>query len=50
MVGAIGILGSPGGDKDEACAQAGVASIKDYVLQAHGHAVIRACMSLSNAQ
>jgi uncharacterized protein GlcG (DUF336 family) len=29
VVGALGISGSPGGDKDEACAQAGVVSIKD---------------------
>jgi len=29
IVAALGIGGSPGGDKDEACAQAGVASIKD---------------------
>jgi uncharacterized protein GlcG (DUF336 family) len=29
VVAALGIGGSPGGDKDEACAQAGVASIKD---------------------
>jgi uncharacterized protein GlcG (DUF336 family) len=28
IVGALGVSGSPGGDKDEACAQAGVASIK----------------------
>src|SRR5229473_3728618 len=29
FVGALGVSGSPGGDKDEACAQAAVASIKD---------------------
>jgi uncharacterized protein GlcG (DUF336 family) len=29
IVAAVGVSGSPGGDKDEACAQAGVASIKD---------------------
>jgi uncharacterized protein GlcG (DUF336 family) len=29
VVAALGVSGSPGGDKDEACAQAGVASIKD---------------------
>ena len=29
VVGALGVSGSPGGDKDETCAQAGVASIKD---------------------
>jgi uncharacterized protein GlcG (DUF336 family) len=28
VVGALGVSGSPGGDKDEACAQAGVTSIK----------------------
>ena len=28
VVAALGVSGSPGGDKDEACAQAGVASIK----------------------
>jgi len=28
IVAALGVSGSPGGDKDEACAQAGVASIK----------------------
>jgi uncharacterized protein GlcG (DUF336 family) len=29
VVAALGVSGSPGGDKDEACAQAGVASIKE---------------------
>jgi uncharacterized protein GlcG (DUF336 family) len=29
VVAALGVGGSPGGDKDEACARAGVASIKD---------------------
>jgi uncharacterized protein GlcG (DUF336 family) len=29
VIGALGVSGSPGGDKDEACAQAGVASIND---------------------
>jgi uncharacterized protein GlcG (DUF336 family) len=29
VVGALGVSGSPGGDKDEACAQAGVVSITD---------------------
>jgi uncharacterized protein GlcG (DUF336 family) len=29
VVGALGVSGSPGGEKDEACAQAGVASIKN---------------------
>lgn len=29
LVGAIGVSGAPGGDKDEACAKAGVAAIQD---------------------
>jgi uncharacterized protein GlcG (DUF336 family) len=29
IIGALGVSGSPGGDKDEACAQAGVASIRE---------------------
>jgi uncharacterized protein GlcG (DUF336 family) len=29
VVGAIGVGGSPGGDKDEACAVAGIDKIKD---------------------
>jgi uncharacterized protein GlcG (DUF336 family) len=29
VVGAIGVGGAPGGDKDEACASAGLAKIKD---------------------
>jgi uncharacterized protein GlcG (DUF336 family) len=29
IVAALGVGGSPGGDKDEACAEAGVASIRD---------------------
>ena len=29
IIAALGVSGSPGGEKDEACAQAGVASIKD---------------------
>jgi uncharacterized protein GlcG (DUF336 family) len=28
-VGAIAVSGAPGGDKDEACAQAGIAKISD---------------------
>jgi uncharacterized protein GlcG (DUF336 family) len=28
-VGALGVGGAPGGDKDEVCAQAGVAKIAD---------------------
>jgi uncharacterized protein GlcG (DUF336 family) len=32
IVAALGVGGSPGGDKDEACAQAGVASIKDDLV------------------
>jgi uncharacterized protein GlcG (DUF336 family) len=34
IVAALGVGGSPGGDKDEACAQAGVASIKDDLASA----------------
>jgi uncharacterized protein GlcG (DUF336 family) len=34
VVAALGVGGSPGGDKDEACAQAGVASIKDELSSA----------------
>ena len=33
IVAALGIGGSPGGDKDEACAQAGVESIKDDIAR-----------------
>ena len=28
-IGAVGVSGAPGGDKDEACAQAGLDKIKD---------------------
>jgi uncharacterized protein GlcG (DUF336 family) len=28
-IGAIGVSGAPGGDKDEACADAGLAKISD---------------------
>ena len=28
-IAAIGVSGAPGGDKDEACAEAGLAKIKD---------------------
>ena len=34
IVAALGIGGSPGGDKDEVCAQAGVESIKDDIAHA----------------
>jgi uncharacterized protein GlcG (DUF336 family) len=34
IVAALGVSGSPGGDKDEACAQAGVASIRDGLARA----------------
>lgn len=34
IVAALGVGGSPGGDKDEACAQAGVASIKGDLASA----------------
>jgi uncharacterized protein GlcG (DUF336 family) len=30
-IGAIGVSGAPGGDKDEACAQAGLAKISDHL-------------------
>jgi uncharacterized protein GlcG (DUF336 family) len=33
IVAAIGVGGAPGGDKDEACAQAGLAKIKDRLPQ-----------------
>src|ERR1700758_3412180 len=36
IVAALGVGGSPGGDKDEACAQAGVTSIKDDLASARG--------------
>lgn len=36
IVAALGVAGSPGGDKDEACAQAGVSKIRDRVLAVHG--------------
>jgi uncharacterized protein GlcG (DUF336 family) len=29
LVGAVGVSGAPGGDKDEACAKAGIAAIRD---------------------
>jgi uncharacterized protein GlcG (DUF336 family) len=29
IVGAIGVGGSPGGDKDEVCARAGIAKVAD---------------------
>jgi uncharacterized protein GlcG (DUF336 family) len=35
IVAALGVSGSPGGDKDEACAQAGVASIANSLPQKH---------------
>jgi len=34
IIAALGVSGSPGGDKDEACAQAGVASIQDDMTRA----------------
>ena len=33
VVGAIGVGGAPGGDKDEACAQAGLAKIRDRIAK-----------------
>lgn len=29
LVGAVGVSGAPGGDKDEACAQAGIEAVRD---------------------
>jgi uncharacterized protein GlcG (DUF336 family) len=29
LLGAVGVAGAPGGDKDEACAKAGVAAVQD---------------------
>jgi uncharacterized protein GlcG (DUF336 family) len=29
MLGAVGVSGAPGGDKDEACAKAGLDAIRD---------------------
>jgi len=29
IIGGVGVAGAPGGDKDEACAKAGVAAIQD---------------------
>jgi uncharacterized protein GlcG (DUF336 family) len=31
LLGAIGVSGAPGGDKDEACAKAGLAAIRDKI-------------------
>ncbi|MCU1302377.1 MAG: hypothetical protein JWQ87_2661, partial [Candidatus Sulfotelmatobacter sp.] len=31
VIGAIGVSGAPGGDKDEACAEAGIAKIEDLL-------------------
>jgi uncharacterized protein GlcG (DUF336 family) len=31
MFGAIGVSGAPGGDADEACAQAGIKAISDAI-------------------
>ena len=31
IIGAIGVSGAPGGDKDEACANAGIAKIEDLL-------------------
>lgn len=36
IVAALGIGGSPGGGKDEVCAEAGVAKIRDRVAVAAG--------------
>jgi uncharacterized protein GlcG (DUF336 family) len=29
LLGAVGVAGAPGGDKDEACASAGLATVQD---------------------
>ena len=29
LLGAVGVAGAPGGDKDEACAKAGVVAVQD---------------------
>lgn len=34
IVAALGVGGAPGGEKDEACAEAGVAMIRDHVASA----------------
>jgi uncharacterized protein GlcG (DUF336 family) len=31
LLGAVGVAGAPGGDKDEACAQAGVDAIRGKI-------------------
>ena len=31
LVGGVGVAGAPGGDKDEACAKAGLAAIQDQL-------------------
>ena len=31
VIGAIGVSGAPGGDKDETCANAGIAKIEDLL-------------------
>jgi uncharacterized protein GlcG (DUF336 family) len=31
IIGGIGVGGSPGGDKDEACAKAGIAKVRDLL-------------------
>ncbi len=31
VIGAVGVSGAPGGDKDEACASAGIAKIADML-------------------
>jgi uncharacterized protein GlcG (DUF336 family) len=44
IVGALGVGGAPGGEKDEACAEAGVAMIRDQVASPP----VRALKSSSN--
>ncbi len=31
LLGGVGVAGAPGGDKDEACAKAGIAAIQDQL-------------------
>jgi hypothetical protein len=31
VMGAVGVSGAPGGDKDEACSKAGIDKVSDYL-------------------
>jgi uncharacterized protein GlcG (DUF336 family) len=42
IVAALGVGGAPGGDKDEACAEAGVAKIRERVTLAPSGSAKRA--------